>query len=117
MYLFLNESRLGALFYRFWKVVPYFRPRDSVLGIISRFGFGTLEPGHTKTRLMPHVNNKGADQFAHPHSLISTFVVCCLDSIMYILAISKVSRLASFCSCAGWFECYLVKNPRRHIFV
>ena len=38
-------------------------------------------------------NNKGADQPAHPRSLISTIVVCCLDSMICILAISKVSRL------------------------
>ena len=41
--------------------------------------------------LMAYANNKGADQPMHPHSLISTFVVRCLDSIC-ILAISKVSR-------------------------
>ena len=42
---------------------------------------------------MPHVNNKGADQPAHPRSLISAFVVRCLDSIVPILAKSKISRL------------------------
>ena len=41
---------------------------------------------------MPYANNKGTDQPAHPHSLISAFVVCGLDSIIPILAISKVSR-------------------------
>ena len=40
--------------------------------------------------LMPYANNKGADQPAHPRSLISTFVVRCLDSRICILAISKV---------------------------
>ena len=29
---------------------------------------------------MPYANNKGTDQPAHPHSLISAFVVRCLDS-------------------------------------
>ena len=43
--------------------------------------------------LMPYANNKGADQPAHPRSLISTFVVRCLNSIICILAISKVSIL------------------------
>ena len=38
-------------------------------------------------------NNKGADQPAHPRSLISTFVVRCLDSIIPLLAISKISSL------------------------
>ena len=51
-----------------------------------------LGPGHAKTCLMPYANNKGADQPAHLRSLISTFVVRCLDSMICILAISKVSR-------------------------
>ena len=42
--------------------------------------------------VMPYANNKGADQPVHPRSLISTFVVRCLDSMIGILAISKVSR-------------------------
>ena len=37
-------------------------------------------------------NNKGVDQPAHPRSLISTFVVRCLESMIHILALSKVSR-------------------------
>ena len=52
----------------------------------------TYGPGHVKTCLMPYVNNKDADQPAHPHSLISTFVVRCLGSMICVLAISKVSR-------------------------
>ena len=53
--------------------------------------------------LMPYANNKGADQPAHPRSLISTFVVRCLDSMICVLAISKVSRfqLASVAEQAG----------------
>ena len=42
---------------------------------------------------MPYVNNKGADQPAHPHSLISTFIVCCPDSIIPLLAVVEISRL------------------------
>ena len=34
---------------------------------------------------MPYANNKGADQPVHPHSLISTFIVCCLDSRIPLL--------------------------------
>ena len=41
---------------------------------------------------MSYANNKGADQPGHPHSLISAFVVCCLDSIIHIFAKSKISR-------------------------
>ena len=40
-----------------------------------------------------HANNKGADQPAHPHSLISAFIVRCLDSITPLLAIARISRL------------------------
>ena len=48
-------------------------------------------PGHAKMCLMPFAN-KGADQPAHPRSLISTFVVHCLDSILPLLAIAEISR-------------------------
>ena len=40
-----------------------------------------------------YANNKGADQPVHPHSLISTFVVCCLDSIIPLVSISKIPSL------------------------
>ena len=52
---------------------------------------------------MYYANNKGADQPAHPRSLISTFVVPYLDSMICILALSKVSRfyLASVAEQAG----------------
>ena len=49
-------------------------------------------PGPAKTCLMPYANNECADQPAHPHSLISTFVVRYLGSMICILAICKVSR-------------------------
>ena len=42
---------------------------------------------------MPYANNKGADQPRHPHSLISAFVVRCLDSIIPLVSISEVSSL------------------------
>ena len=38
---------------------------------------------------MPNVNNKDTDQPAHQRSLISAFVVHCLDSIISILAKSQ----------------------------
>ena len=43
--------------------------------------------------VMPYANNKGADQPAHPHRLISAFVVPNLDSIIPLVSISKISRL------------------------
>ena len=48
--------------------------------------------------LVPHANNKGADQPAH------------------LLYIQSFKGLASFCSWAAWFESYLVENPQRHVF-
>ena len=42
---------------------------------------------------MPYANNKGADQPAQPCSLFSAFVVCCLDSIIPLVSISKISSL------------------------
>ena len=42
---------------------------------------------------IPYANNKGADQPAHPCSLISAFIVCCLDSIILLLTVSQISRL------------------------
>ena len=42
---------------------------------------------------MPYANNKGADQPAHLRSLISAFVLRCLDSIIPLLAIAENSRL------------------------
>ena len=33
-----------------------------------------IEPRHDKNLFMPYANNKGADQPAHPRSLISAFV-------------------------------------------
>ena len=51
------------------------------------------EPGHKKMCLMSYVNNKGADQPAHPLSLISAFVIHCLDSIISLDSIAEISRL------------------------
>ena len=51
------------------------------------------EPGHEKMCLMPYVNNKSADQPAHPRSLISAFFVRCLDSIISLDSIAEISRL------------------------
>ena len=59
---------------------------------------------------MSYANNKGADQPAHPHSLISAFVVRCLDSIVSLDSIAEISRLklASVAAhaglCLAWSE-------------
>ena len=51
------------------------------------------ELGHEKICFMSYANNKGADQPAHPRSLISAFVVHCLDSIISLDSIAEISRL------------------------
>ena len=59
---------------------------------------------------MSFANNKGADQPAHPHSLINAFVVRCLDSIIPLDSIAEISRveLASVAAqtglCQAWSE-------------
>ena len=67
---------------------------------------------------LPYANNKGADQPAHLRSLISTFVIRCLDSIIPQVSLSDISKkpLPSFCGWAGPFESYLVANSRRLVF-
>ena len=42
---------------------------------------------------MSDANNKGADQPEHPRSLINAFVVHCLDSVMTLVSVTKISRL------------------------
>ena len=61
---------------------------------------------------MPYANNKGVDQPAHPRSLISAFVIRCLDSIIPLVSISKLSILclASVAAHAR-FASTLVANP------
>ena len=52
--------------------------------------------------ILPYANNKGADQPAHPRSLIIIFVVRCLDSIISLVSVSENWSL---------FESFLVANP------
>ena len=53
------------------------------------------ELGHEKICFMPHANNKGADQPAHPCSLISAFVVRCKDRMIPLVYISEISRFTA----------------------
>ena len=43
-----------------------------------------------------YANKKGADQLAHPRSLISAFVVRCLDSIIPLVCLSAICDSRSF---------------------
>ena len=51
------------------------------------------ELGHKKMCLISNANNKGADQPAHPRSLISAFVVRCLDIIISLDSTAEIPRL------------------------
>ena len=48
-------------------------------------------PRRQKTCLPGFANNTGADQPAHPHSLIRAFVICFLESIISKLATGEIS--------------------------
>ena len=62
----------------------------AIISLVKNFTIVMVfEPSHEKTCFMSFANNKGTDQPAHPCSLISGFVVRCLDSIIPILAKSK----------------------------
>ena len=50
-------------------------------------------PRREKTCLRKFANNKGADQSAHPHSLISALVIRCLESTISKLATSEIAIL------------------------
>ena len=53
----------------------------------------TYEPGHETKCLMSYANNKGADQPAHPCSLICAFIIRCLDTVMSLVSVTKFSSL------------------------
>ena len=65
------------------KIVCLFEPiPDSLVPI----AYG---PRREKTCLRGFANNKGANQPAHPRSLISAFVISLLKSITFRLALAK----------------------------
>ena len=68
-------------------------------------------------RLMSYANNKGADQPAHPRSLISAFVVRCLYSIISLDSLAEISKLqlASVAAQAGL--CLTFSHGVTHMFL
>ena len=74
--------------------MSFLKPLCSIFGIITGISLGSNFYFSYVMRkpVLPYVNNKGADQPAHPHSLISTFVFHCLDSIRHLLAITEITR-------------------------
>ena len=51
-----------------------------------------------------HVNNKGADQPVQSQSLISTFVICALDSVIAKLASCLISKFYQVSVGAQWLS-------------
>ena len=71
------------------KVLQIFTFKNVIdLARITCVAFG---PRREKTCLRGVANNTGADQPAHPRSLISAFVICVLKSTISKLATSEIS--------------------------
>ena len=67
---------------------------SGIFGIIPSFlGYEPVlsGPRRDKTCFLGFANNKGADQPAHPQSLIKAYVVGLLESTIYRPATSKIS--------------------------
>ena len=78
----------------------WFCQEAAELGSSTRFGiccwrtalsWGTYMSRAMRKHLMSYANNKDADQPAHPRSLISVFVVRCLDSVLSLVSETKIS--------------------------
>ena len=65
----------------------------NVLYMLKIIQCALYEPHREKNLFIPYANNKGTDQLAHPRSLISTFVIHCLDSIISLVSTSEISSL------------------------
>ena len=67
---------------------------------------------------MQYANNKGADQPAHPRSLIGTFVVRCLDSITPLVSIGEISNLfLAFVAARAGLNLPLSQTPKTGFLV
>ena len=51
------------------------------------------KPLHGENLFTRYANNKGTDQPAHLRSLISAFVVCCVNSTIPLVSITEISSL------------------------
>ena len=67
---------------------------------------------------MPYANNKGADQPVHSCSLISAFVVRCLDSVITLVSISEISSLyLAFVAAQAGSSLTWMKTPKTGFLV
>ena len=80
---------------------------NSALLVYSLTSFG---PQRKKTCLRGFANNTGADQPAHPHSLISPFVIRFLESVIPKRITSKFSLFNLVAEETGFEPCF-VGNP------
>ena len=105
-------SCFGILFFKRFlsSVFPFFFPRQVYKTEQVKFQSYQKWASLWDNLFLPYANNKGADQPAHPRSLISAFVVRCLDNTSSFY-IQNCKPLASLCGCAGRFESYLVETP------
>ena len=74
-----------------WSHIPHCWKSHVVAQLLFSSSTDTYGPRREKTCLRGFANNKGADQPAHPRSLISAFVFRLLESIIFRLATSKLS--------------------------
>ena len=96
----LNQTTEKASIYIFLKWV------DCWIGFIWATSWENL--------FMPYANNKGADQPVHLRSLISTFVVRYLHSIMSLVYISEIISYLLWLRRPVWvLPC---RKPRRQVF-
>ena len=87
-----------------WKWIPDF-------GCCGAKGPSTIWARSCENVSYAYANNKGADQPVHPRSLISTFVVLCLDSMICILAIFTSPKthfhvIWLISNCSHLWDCY-----------
>ena len=85
---------------------PAWQHKPASLGIFYRAPVCIIWATSWENLFMPYANNKGADQYEHLRSLISTFIVRYWDSMIPVFAMHKISRLASRCSGTGRFVSY-----------
>ena len=116
----IQEGQLSVIGKRMCTHLGLSLPRKSVVSLTGHLDMTIVVDWDVKQQtnwapswenlLLPYANNKGADQPAHPRSVISAFVICCLDSISSFYTQNFKSQ-ASFSYWAGRFESYLVENP------
>ena len=97
-------SSYGVYVSQLLNLVIATKKEDSVHVYTLQYG-----PRREKTCLRGFANNTGADQPAHPRSLISAFVIRLMESIICKIAIGEISifRLVS----VDWFGTHFVGNP------